>query len=279
MAKPLARQAFVPFPELPIDCKHSVMFVYRSDSHLAAGVVTLAALAGISLLVMLLLPPVHQNENYHRFADQRTLLGIPNFWNVVSNLAFVIAAVVGARALSSAEAFIQPWERTAYGLFLAGVALTALGSGYYHLRPNTTTLLWDRLPMTIVFMTLLATVIAERLSMSAGRLLLYPLLACGALSVAYWKLSGDLRWYGLVQFVPMLALPVLLLGFPPRYSHAGGLWGCLGLYMLAKIAELLDKPIGRIVATGGHPWKHFAGAAAIVCYAISVANRRPIACQ
>ena len=36
-----------------------------------------------SLGEMLLLPPMTQDESYHQFADQRTILGIPNFWNVV----------------------------------------------------------------------------------------------------------------------------------------------------------------------------------------------------
>jgi hypothetical protein len=28
---------------------------------------------------------IQQDQLYHVFADQRTLLGIPHFWNVVSN--------------------------------------------------------------------------------------------------------------------------------------------------------------------------------------------------
>ena len=36
---------------------------------------------------------------YHRFADQQTLLGIPNFWNVVSNLPFILVGAVGSAML------------------------------------------------------------------------------------------------------------------------------------------------------------------------------------
>jgi hypothetical protein len=36
-------------------------------------------------LVGLLLPPFPRDQRYHQLADQRILLGMPNFWNVVSN--------------------------------------------------------------------------------------------------------------------------------------------------------------------------------------------------
>jgi hypothetical protein len=35
----------------------------------------------ISLIALLPLPPLLQNQDYHQFADQRELFGIPNFWN------------------------------------------------------------------------------------------------------------------------------------------------------------------------------------------------------
>ena len=49
-----------------------------------------ASLAGLSLL-----PPIPQDQGYHEFADQRMLLSIPNFWNVVSNLPFIAVGGVG----------------------------------------------------------------------------------------------------------------------------------------------------------------------------------------
>src|SRR5262249_21708612 len=41
------------------------------------------------------LPPIPQAMSYHAFADDRTLLGVPNFWNVVSNLPFLIVGFLG----------------------------------------------------------------------------------------------------------------------------------------------------------------------------------------
>src|SRR5277367_3042904 len=240
------------------------------------GLAALTVLGVASLGVMIWLPPVHQNPRYHEFADARTLWHIPNFWNVISNLPFLAVACFGLRALRSKSAFGETWERIAYITLLMGAAAVAFGSGYYHLWPNSITLFWDRLPMTLVFMSLLATTIGERISMPAGRTLLFPLVGLGVLSVLDWRISGDLRLYGTVQFLPMLALPVILLLYPPRYSNSGGLFAMMGLYLLAKALELYDHDLGAFISTGGHPWKHVAAAGALFAYSISVARRTPI---
>ena len=99
--------------------------------------------------------------------------------------------------------------------------------------------------------------------MKAGERLLFPLLIFGALSVVYWRVSGDLRGYVLVQFAPMILVPLLLLRSP---KNSSGMWGMIGFYALAKVLELFDGQIGRVISCGGHPWKHVAGAAAIVFY-------------
>lgn len=211
-------------------------------------------------------PPIAQDPRYHVFADRRTLFGIPNFWNVASNLPFFLVALYGARVLRGAT-FQGAWERIAYGVLLAGTAAVGLGSIYYHLHPNDARLFWDRLPMTVVFTSIVASVIGDRVGGRAGKALLGPLLLFGAASVVYWRLSGDLRLYAIVQFGSAVAVPLLLLLFPPRYSGAPWLWAAVALYGAAKIAELVD----------GHPWKHVAAAAALLCYVISVQRRRPIA--
>ena len=48
----------------------------------------------VSLIALLPLPPFLQDQSHHQFADQRELFGIPNFWNVASNLPFI---AVGAQ--------------------------------------------------------------------------------------------------------------------------------------------------------------------------------------
>jgi len=227
-----------------------------------------------AVLALFLLPAIPQDPAYHSFADQRTIWGTPIFWNVISNLPFLLVAIWGLRAVRAHSAFQQNWERTAYCLLLAGVAFVTFGSAYYHLSPNDTSLFWDRLPMTIAFMSLFATTIGERISMRAGRLLLSPLIALGAASVLYWRLSGDLRPYVLVQFLPMITLPLMAVLLRPRYTGTNGILGMIGFYTLAKILELFDRQIGEILATAGHPWKHIAAALAMLCYLNTVARRQ-----
>ena len=125
-------------------------------------------------------------------------------------------------------------------------------------------------------MSLLATTIGERISSNAGRLLLLPLVALGVASVVYWKFSGDLRLYGLVQYYPLAALPLMVILFPPRYSGTAGLVAMLGFYGLAKLAEGFDRQLAAILPGGGHPWKHVAATAAMLCYVNMVARRRPV---
>ena len=48
-----------------------------------------------SLAALPLLPPIPQDQDYHNFADVRAWLGIPNVWNVISNLPFIAAGAVG----------------------------------------------------------------------------------------------------------------------------------------------------------------------------------------
>lgn len=268
----------------PVSVGQSVaeMGVRGKRSRLLAGfcmrIALIIGFAVAAVLALFLLPPIPQDSAYHNFADQRTFWGTPNFWNVTSNLPFLLVAIWGLRTLRSRSAFQQNWERTAYCLLLTGVAFVAFGSAYYHFSPNNTTLFWDRLPMTIAFMSLLATTIGERISMRAGQLLLFPLIAIGVASVLYWRLSSDLRPYVLVQFVPMITLPLMVVLLPPRYTGTSGILGMIGFYTVAKILELFDRQIGEILATGGHPWKHIAGALAILCYVNTVA-RRQIGCS
>jgi hypothetical protein len=234
--------------------------------------------AGAALAIgLVVVPPVAQDPRYHAFADARTIAGVPNFWNVATNAAFVVAALWGLRALGSRTAFAERWERAAYAALMAGTALAGVGSTYYHLNPTDTRLLWDRLPMTVVFMSLLAATAGERMSGGAGKRLLVPLLLLGLGSVVYWAAAGDLRLYGLVQFGAMLAVPLLLLLRPPRYTGTGAVWGMAALYAVAKAAELMDRRMVAVVATGGHPWKHVAAAGAILWYGNGVARRRVLA--
>jgi Flp pilus assembly protein protease CpaA len=233
------------------------------------------------------LPRIPQPQSYHHFSDQRTFLGIRNFGDVASNLPFAVIGLWGlwfltqSKAASPREASVDPRERWPYLFVFSGLLLTAFGSSYYHLAPDNARLVWDRLPIMIVFTSLVAAVVTERVNVRAGLWLLPVLLAIGTGSVLQWYASelrgaGDLRLYAAVQVYSGLVLLFVLL-FPPRYTRASDLAVVVGFYVLAKALEVLDRPIfniGRLVS--GHTLKHFAAAAAGYWILRMVQKRRPI---
>ncbi|MGR9051024.1 MAG: ceramidase domain-containing protein, partial [Gammaproteobacteria bacterium] len=200
--------------------------------------------------VLLGLPPIAQDPSYHQFADQRRLFGIDHFFNVVSNVPFVIVGALGLADLyrSPLRGVLIGEMLAAYRLFFFGVALVGIGSAYYHLAPSNATLVFDRLPMTIAFMAFFTVILAEYVSVPKAKALLYPLLILGIFSVVYWHFSeqsghGDLRLYGLVQFLPLAILPVILTFYPARFSHGSYYWLFFGCYALAKAFEHFDTDI------------------------------------
>jgi len=212
-----------------------------------------------------------QPQSYHSFADQRSFLRIPNFGDVLSNLPFVVFGLWGLvfvlRHGTDFQHFLDPRERWPYLIAFAGIFLTAFGSAYYHLAPDNARLVWDRLPIMIAFTATAAAMITERVRIRIGLISLPVLLAIGIASVFQWYASelrgaGDLRFYAAVQVGATLVLLLALL-FPPRYTRGSDLGIMVGLYALAKVFELFDKPIFR--ANGwisGHTLKHLAAAGA-----------------
>jgi hypothetical protein len=250
----------------------------------------LLGVAAAAVAAAWLLPPIPQDPAYHRFADTRPLGGVANAWPVLSNLPFVLVGLQGLHRALTAPAgmsapFVESRERWAYALFFAGVALTGAGSAYYHWAPDNARLVWDRLPMTIGFMALLAAIVAERVSVTTGIVLLPVLLLAGAGSVAYWYAgelggAGDLRPYALVQFAPAVLILVMLWLFPARYTHGENLLAVMVIYGVAKIFEALD---GTIFSVGhllsGHTLKHLTAALAAWWLLRGLDARRPVAAK
>lgn len=226
-----------------------------------------AALAG----AVVALPPLAQPLHYHDFADQRAFFGVPNFLNVVSNLAFLLVAASGLGVLRRAggAVFVERAERLPYALFFLTLAATSLGSAYYHLAPDNARLFWDRLPMSVGFTTLLAAVIAERLSVRAGLVLLAPLVLAGAATVVYWRLSAAMGEENVLPYFALQAYAIvavlLLIGLcPSRYSHGGHLLLAVALYGAALGAEWFDRQLfafGQVVSA--HTAKHLLAALAV----------------
>jgi hypothetical protein len=209
----------------------------------------LIVVAGLAVLAFFLfVPPIAQDETYHSFADSHTVWGIPNFWNVASNVPFAIVGILGLWKLRAS------FDRVLF----AGVLLTFFGSSYYHLAPSDSRLVWDRLPMTLVFMALLACVVSGEKDSRSTRWLLALLVTCGVASVLWWSFTNDLRFYALVQFVPFLILfPALWFVRDARYLAA-----VFGFYALAKLAEFWDRAIFSALPISGHSVKHVLAAIA-----------------
>jgi hypothetical protein len=224
-------------------------------------------LVGISVAAVLwalLAPPLRQPLAYHDFADQRVMLGVPHALNVLSNVGFLLAGGWGLAAVRRAS--LPAWERGAGYLFAAGVILTGLGSAWYHAGPSNASLVWDRLPLSTLFPTVLAVTVGDRIGSAVGRALLVPLTLAALASVLWWQQTDDLRPYALAQFLPLVLVPLMLALFPGGRPTAPLIWAVV-LYALGKVVELGDRAIlglGGLIS--GHTVKHLlvAAAAALV---------------
>ena len=249
-----------------------------------SGVWPFLALALAVGVAALLTPRTDLPPSYHHFADQRVWLGIPHFGDVASNVVYLVGGLWGLAFLygkSSLGQFVDARERWPYLFVFFGLLLTAFGSAYYHLAPDNDRLVWDRVPMAIVFMALVSALIAERVNLKLGLWSLPILIAVGSGSVVQWHLSvqhgaGDLRFFGAVQLYAVLALFAVLL-LPPRYSRGSDLLVVAGLYVLAKICELADRQIfslGHLVS--GHTLKHLVSGLAGLWILRMLQKRQPI---
>lgn len=233
------------------------------------------ALAALAAAWGVLSAPLLQSQAYHLFADTRALLEVQNAADTLSNLAFLVVGTLGLaflwreRAAEGSGRFRSPLERRPWWVFFAGVALTSAGSAWYHLAPDDARLVWDRLPMTIAFMSLVAAVVAERISVRAGNLLLAPLVLLGLASVVYWRWSAlagfeNLRPYLAVQFGSIAVILSIAVLYRSRYTHGGVIFALAAAYGLAKAFEVYDREIFGFGAwLSGHTLKHLAAAAGL----------------
>jgi len=244
----------------------------------------MGTLIGIALAIvaaLLSIAPIAQDPAYHRFADQRTVLGVANFWNVASNLPFTVLGVLGMSKVTwGCTPGYLPELKRVYWTFFAGVACTGLASAWYHANPGNHTLVWDRLALTAVFMSIFSLVWGEHLSITAGRKMALPLIVMGMASAVYWYITevrghGDLRFYVLIQLLPMVVLPLILAFYPSRLTGVGYIWGVLFCYTLSKVAEVLDGPLYRIFSgVSGHEIKHWVAALGIFIYYLAGLRRK-----
>ncbi|MFQ5934933.1 MAG: ceramidase domain-containing protein [Acidiferrobacterales bacterium] len=220
--------------------------------------VVLLAIVSVTFMGVMLLEPIPQSLSYHDFADDRPFLGIPNFLNVISNIPFLLFGLLGVIYCLRRRQRVAPWS---WLVFFIGLAAVCLGSAYYHWMPNSETLVWDRLPMTIAFMGVFIALLSEHMSPKVERIWLAPAILLGLASVIYWQYTDDLRPYIWVQLVPFLVLPFVFALFAGNYTHRRYLLYGLIAYALAKVAEFFDAEIFTLTQQlSGHSLKHLLAA-------------------
>lgn len=250
-------------------------------------IVLLMGISAVAVGATFFVPPIGQDPNYHNLMDHRVIAGIPNFGDVVSNLGFLLVGLLGLWALvqirEDRSRLILKQEMIPFAVAFVGTILIFIGSAYYHWAPSNETLVWDRLPMTLAFMGIFSMILVERINIKVGINFLIPLLVVGVASVAYWHITeqsgqGDLRPYALVQFLPIVLIPIILWLFPARYSGAHFLVEMIGWYAVAKVLEFLDAAIWGWVGgwISGHSLKHLVAAWGIYALVRYLKNRQRI---
>ncbi|KAI9103640.1 hypothetical protein K1719_023263 [Acacia pycnantha] len=228
------------------------------DNHVVYGWV--AGLTCSFLLLMMVTPRIPQPQNYHDFADKRKFFGIPNAPDVISNFPFLVIGLIGLRLCNHGNYFkiSSQGERWGWMSFYVGMISVAFGSSYYHLKPNDDRLVWDRLPMTVGAASILAIFIIERIDEKKGTML-----------------HQDLRLYGLFQFVPCIAIALIGILVPSKYTHSTYWLWAAGFYLLARMGEATDRVTFKLTfhTVSGHTIKHLSAFMIPVVLALMLAKR------
>ena len=213
-------------------------------------------------LVRLAIGPLPQDPAYHVFADASTGPGgMPHAADVLSNLSIFAAGLLGLALRPRMT--IAPEERAAVNILIAASFLIAFGSAYYHWAPANAPLVWDRLPIAVVLMSLLALVMADRVHPLFARVALWPFVAVGVASVILWGVTeamgqGDLLLYLIVRVGAGAAIAFLLILRQPRYTGTIWLVAALAIEIAMGVLERFDHEVfhltGRIAS--GHSLKH-----------------------
>ncbi len=235
--------------------KHAVS---RLETGLLAGVI-------VAVIVALCGPALSQFVDYHAFADQRTLWGLPHAMDVLSNLPFAILGLAGLLRLRANPALARSGaQRPLAAVFFAGLVVAALCSAWYHLQPTDTSLRVDRLGMVLAFAGLLGLAVADRISARAGVCMGLVVLLLGPPTVEAWALNANLLPWSVLQGGGMLLLLVLAQRRPLEHAWGLPLNAVLAWYVLAKLLEIADYPIFLLTHgwVSGHSLKHVAAAMA-----------------
>ncbi|NML34768.1 hypothetical protein [Paraburkholderia antibiotica] len=234
--------------------------------------------------VLQLIRPLAQAASYHHFADERSLGSLHNASDVLSNFVILIAGLL-ALGWVRRHASNQPAQFPGMVVAAFGLVLTAFGSAYYHMAPTDATLVWDRLPMTIVFAGILAMLWTSWTGERVGWPQMLILAVVSPATVGYWLVFNSLWPYAILQFGGLAFIIGMTL---TRKVDGVFAWTLvIVFYGVAKIFESLDWQIWELThhVIAGHALKHvssgLAGASMILVAnaapraATGIAPRRP----
>ncbi|RZB96705.1 hypothetical protein D0Y65_020435 [Glycine soja] len=229
------------------------------------------------LLLILLTPSIPQPQRYHDFADKREFFGIPNALNVISNFLFMVIGLIGLVLCHRMNYFNISLQGELWGwtCFYVAVTSVAFGSSYYHFGPNDAGLVWDRLPMSVAFASLLAILVIERIDAKKGTISIVSLIMAGIMSNVYWRFFGDIRLYVLAQGASCIAIPLMATLLPPMYTHSAYWLWASGFYVLAMLQEAADRVIYLLTfhIVSGHTLKHLSAAMVPIILTVMLAKR------
>lgn len=222
----------------------------------------------LTAIALFMADPIAQDLAYHRFSDARTMLGIPHFMDVVSNLPFIIIGIMGFRLVTTNYKRLTMADFMMGFTLFSGVFLIGAGSAFYHYSPDNFTLIFDRLPMTLVFTSFFTVIIYDYVDRRVGATLFYLMLAVGVYSILYWYYTeitgrGDLRLYAFVQFFPVVATPLILVLYRNTALYTRTLITVFIAYAIAKLLEHYDVIVFEwLQVISGHTLKHLFAALA-----------------
>ena len=154
-------------------------------------------LAAISVFIIMALfyGPISQPQEYHDFADDRELLGVPNALDVMSNLAIIYPGLVGLAFVNESRknSQVSEDEVSIHITMFSGMILTFAGSVWFHLDPNDSTMLWDRLGMSVVIGSCISLLIHDMWDRNLASKIHLPIVIASVVSVLWWPVFDDLR--------------------------------------------------------------------------------------
>ena len=231
-------------------------------------------------------PRIAQSYSYHDLADKRTVFGIQNFGDVISNLPFAAVGAYGLWHLAQNRKNMDRQQFTLWTTYSLCCIFTCFASGFYHIMVdlrhndrfnNHTYLLGDRLSMMVTGMSFLCIVIADWINLRLGYYLLGPLLTSGVLGTLHWWYTeymkrGDLRLYGVMLNGNLLLVPLICWLYKNdrristgRYDPNTLVYFGLVWFVLARAMEMSDKVVYFLTMhlISGHTLKHLFAAVAM----------------